>query len=100
MADLFDHELGGARLRTIRVVGSLGGGMAPHALRVYDCAGCGELGALYQRRTSRAGLYVAASAGIRWKRLVIDQQVLYLLSPNDSANGFNAVAPVTMGVRF
>lgn len=98
--DLFDHELGGARLRTTRAVGTLGGGVTPHALRVYDCAGCGASGTPYRLRTSRAGLYLAASAGIRWKRFAIDQQVLYLLSPNGSANGFSSVAPVTMGVRF
>ncbi len=100
MADLFDHAVGGARLRTVRVVGALGGGVTPRALRVYDCAGCGEAGRLYQRRNSREGVYLAASAGVRWKRITIDQQLLYLISPNGSADGFNSVAPVTMGVRF
>lgn len=94
--DMFDKPLGGKGARAVRVVGALGGGVIPYASRRSEYTG------VYQAddRSKGAGIHATGSVGLRWRRLVLDQQLFLLLSAGGPLFDNTAVAPLTMGVRF
>jgi hypothetical protein len=100
LVDMFDTPLSRTRLRRIRVVGALGGGVVPYATTRDECTGCSTPGISYRRQDVGAGVLLAGSIGLRWKRLAIDQQLMSMLVSGNAMSTLAAAAPVTMGVRF
>lgn len=94
--DMFDKPLGGKGARAVRVVGALGGGVIPYVSRRSEYTGVYQI----DDRSKAAGIHATGSVGLRWRRLVLDQQLFLLFGAGGQMGNNAAVTPLTMGVRF
>lgn len=93
---MFDKPLGGKGARAVRVVGALGGGVIPYVSRRSEYTGVYKI----DDRSKAAGIHATGSVGLRWRRLVLDQQLFLLFGAGGQMGNNAAVTPLTMGVRF
>lgn len=92
LVDMFDKPF-----KTIRFIGTLGGGVIPYASSRYTITDNYNSTTPLNERSSGTGAQLAGSFGIRWKRFTIDQTLQVRAGrPGDN----DVIAPITMGVRF
>lgn len=98
--DMLDKPLFGTGRNVVRAAAVIGSGVIPYVRRRFEYDSQIYPDYRIERGISGVGLQLAGSVGLRWRWLALDQHVWLLASTGGAVSERNALAPMTMGVRF